>query len=750
MKQYNNNNKYKQFMNNIFILIVTITIIQINTNSNNIFTNARLLQKANTFKDKFIKAFNGGYCINLASGTVHAGTNIQVYDCHKGEENYFSYTEAGEFRPFKAPKMCFEVSPDAESKHNVYLGSCNADSANQKWDFLSNGLVMSRMKFEDQPKGTCLQVEKKGAASNVDGGNCDGTSIFQQFTVEGFTPTMSMPKSAAPVAAAAAVTTTATKTIATEKKSESNIDLQQRLNDREGYHKLKTGGGCFCKTSWAVGASLFEYPNNCGDPDGLRGFSWCLTEEKPSCKGIDGHHHFDRCTPITKDKKPAGVIKTKKGCECLQHWEFNNRIFSYPNNCGDPDNIMEGKSWCYVDPHKCKGEQGKAWDFCTPILQKAKAPPAQAPAVVTTPTAPAAPATTPKKAAAVAAVLTKTISGCECKHWAEQHSHWYPEDNNHCGHERGQGKWCFVKDRMCEGDREFGFCEEDKIGEKEQQRLAKRRTDKAVSAATAAVVPGKTLKGCECDLWTSHKGYTDIGAQCGHDIGNGKWCFVKDKNCEGGAVYGFCEQPIKQPVPKTEMKPQAAGFVPANPDCGHGKLSKDKTTCQCRSGFAGAKCDQCAKGHNMDYPVCSPLKNCKCQNNGVCDKTSGKCSCSVNFAGDQCEKCAPGFTGSTCMPSGANAGTVASSLRQDSNAMGSQPMHSQPIAKGSTVNGVAKTDALTAKIVDDKSLQPHHHMLLSVFEIIALCMCCGCICRGGTCLRLMQKFRGEDKKLPSL
>ena len=58
-----------------------------------------------------------------------------------------------------------------------------------------------------------------------------------------------------------AVTTTATKTIATEKKSESNIDLQQRLDDREGYHKLKTGGGCFCKTSWAVGASLFEYPN---------------------------------------------------------------------------------------------------------------------------------------------------------------------------------------------------------------------------------------------------------------------------------------------------------------------------------------------------------------------------------------------------------------------------------------------------------------------------------------------------------
>jgi hypothetical protein len=158
-----------------------------------------------------------------------------------------------------------------------------------------------------------MQVEKKGAASNVDGGNCDSSSIFQQFSVDGFQPTASMPK--ADVAAAAPSPAPAKKAVtpAPKPKAESSIDFQQRVKDREGFHKLKTANGCFCKTSWEAGSSLFEYPNNCGDPDSMRGYSWCLTEEKPSCKGVDGHHHWDRCTPIPK-KPAAGTTKTKGKC----------------------------------------------------------------------------------------------------------------------------------------------------------------------------------------------------------------------------------------------------------------------------------------------------------------------------------------------------------------------------------------------------------------------------------------------------
>ena len=156
----------------------------------------------------------------------------------------------------------------------------------------------------------------------------------------------------------------------------------------------------------------------------------------------------------------------------------------------------------------------------------------------------------------------------------------------------------------------------------------------------------------------------------------------------------------------------------------------------------------------MDYPVCSDVKDCKCQNNGVCDKKTGQCSCSVNFAGAKCEKCAPGFSGSSCMPSGgsyrgaAPVSTAASALRRDASAGGAAAGETAASA-GATSN--VKAGGATAKIADsDASLQPHHHMLLSIFELIALCMCCGCICRGGTCIRLLQKFRGTDDKLPSL
>ena len=195
--------------------------------------------------------------------------------------------------------------------------------------------------------------------------------------------------------------------------------------------------------------------------------------------------------------------------DCLEQWEFNKRIFSYPNNCGDPDNIMDGKAWCYVNPVACKTTSSgkKGWDYCTPnVIPSAKAP---APAPATT----KAPVLLP-----AGSELTQTISGCICADWSSQTG--YTEKHNQCGHDKGQGTWCFVRDKTCESGREYGFCEESKIGKEEKDRLEKIRTDKA---RAAFAVPGKTLKGCECDLWSSHNGYTSFGAACGHDIGNGKW-----------------------------------------------------------------------------------------------------------------------------------------------------------------------------------------------------------------------------------
>ena len=49
-------------------------------------TAKRLHQKAGAFKDSHIKAFKGAYCVNLANGKAEAGTNVQVYECHKVDD----------------------------------------------------------------------------------------------------------------------------------------------------------------------------------------------------------------------------------------------------------------------------------------------------------------------------------------------------------------------------------------------------------------------------------------------------------------------------------------------------------------------------------------------------------------------------------------------------------------------------------------------------------------------------------------
>ena len=83
----------RRIMQEIALFATAALVLQCCMGGGNVaFAEGRLLQKANTFKDKFVKAFKGSYCINLASGTVHVGTNTR-YDCHNREEN-FSYTEA--------------------------------------------------------------------------------------------------------------------------------------------------------------------------------------------------------------------------------------------------------------------------------------------------------------------------------------------------------------------------------------------------------------------------------------------------------------------------------------------------------------------------------------------------------------------------------------------------------------------------------------------------------------------------------
>lgn len=63
--------------------------------------------------------------------------------------------------------------------------------------------------------------------------------------------------------------------------------------------------------------------------------------------------------------------------------------------------------------------------------------------------------------------------------------------------------------------------------------------------------------------------------------------------------------------------------------------------CECKPGFSGYKCDQCAAGYRQ-FPDCMP---CPCDSRGILPShdCEGDCLCKANVAGDFCDRCKPGY-----------------------------------------------------------------------------------------------------------
>jgi hypothetical protein len=66
-----------------------------------------------------------------------------------------------------------------------------------------------------------------------------------------------------------------------------------------------TNRGCHCLQTWMEGDKTFTFPNNCADPGGKRGYSWCKTYADEACAGVEGALDWDRCDapriPVRRD-----------------------------------------------------------------------------------------------------------------------------------------------------------------------------------------------------------------------------------------------------------------------------------------------------------------------------------------------------------------------------------------------------------------------------------------------------------------
>ena len=67
--------------------------------------------------------------------------------------------------------------------------------------------------------------------------------------------------------------------------------------------------------------------------------------------------------------------------------------------------------------------------------------------------------------------------------------------------------------------------------------------------------------------------------------------------------------------------------------------------CECRSNYAGQRCDRCDIGF-YNYPQCV---KCACDLRGAahqfCDPRTGQCTCKGSFRGINCNLCRSGFYG---------------------------------------------------------------------------------------------------------
>ena len=72
--------------------------------------------------------------------------------------------------------------------------------------------------------------------------------------------------------------------------------------------------------------------------------------------------------------------------------------------------------------------------------------------------------------------------------------------------------------------------------------------------------------------------------------------------------------------------------------------------CQCKTGFAGDKCDRCKHQYSgrecnycqngyYNFPSCRSC-DCNMRYTEVCNKINGACKCINNYGGRSCDECA--------------------------------------------------------------------------------------------------------------
>jgi len=106
-----------------------------------------------------IRGVASGRCIDVPNGNTADGTQVQLYDCHSGSNQQWTYTSSGEFRIFG--NKCLDAGGSSNGAV-VQIYSCWG-GANQKWELRADGTIVGVQ------SGLCLDA--------VGGGTGNGTRL---------------------------------------------------------------------------------------------------------------------------------------------------------------------------------------------------------------------------------------------------------------------------------------------------------------------------------------------------------------------------------------------------------------------------------------------------------------------------------------------------------------------------------------------------------------------------------------------
>jgi len=101
-----------------------------------------------------------GRCLDVKGNNSTPGTALQIYDCHGGANQKFSFTAAGELRVFN-DTVCVEATGDPTAPGApAVIASCSGQLS-QQWRLNGDGSITG------QQSGLCLDVKDQGTANRA-------------------------------------------------------------------------------------------------------------------------------------------------------------------------------------------------------------------------------------------------------------------------------------------------------------------------------------------------------------------------------------------------------------------------------------------------------------------------------------------------------------------------------------------------------------------------------------------------------